>query len=76
MDEPGRAWRTNAHNKMKHPTLTPTDLPPPDPRINQQYFNQKYKAWLARRGLTDPSFRIELENMEKGGNMKQRRKKS
>jgi hypothetical protein len=58
---------------MKHPTLTPTDLPPPDPRINQQYFNAKYRDWLKRRGLTDPSFRAELEQMDRANTQRRNR---
>jgi len=58
---------------MKQATLTPADLPPADPRINQQYFNAKYRAWLQRRGLTDPSFRAELEQMDKNNTQRRRR---
>lgn len=34
-------------------------------QINTPEFNQKYRAWLARRGLTDPSFAAESRAYEK-----------
>ena len=45
--------------------VTIADVPPADPRVSSEYINLKYKEWLKRRGLTDPSFREELERMEK-----------
>lgn len=49
---------------MRIPTLQVTDIPPADPRVSSEYINAKYKAWLARRGLTDPAFAQELQRME------------
>jgi len=49
---------------MKTPTLQVTDIPPADPRVSSEYINAKYRAWLARRGLTDPAFAAELQQME------------
>ena len=40
------------------------ETPFEEPRLSQEYVNAKYKAWLARRGLTDPAYRQELEQME------------
>lgn len=45
--------------------VTIPDVPPADPGVSAEYINLKYKEWLKRRGLTDPSFREELERMEK-----------
>lgn len=50
---------------MKPQPLQITDIPPADPRVSSEYINAKYKAWLARRGLTDPAFAAELAAMEK-----------
>ncbi len=41
-----------------------TDTQPPDPGINSEYINRKYKDWLRRRGLTDPAFAEEYRQME------------
>jgi len=40
------------------------DVGPADPGMSQEYFNEKYRAWLRRRGLTDPSFAEELRALE------------
>lgn len=50
---------------MKLPAFQITDIPPADPRVSAEYINAKYKAWLQRRGLTDPAFAAELAAMEK-----------
>jgi hypothetical protein len=40
------------------------ETPFEEPKLSQEYVNAKYKDWLRRRGLTDPAYRQELENME------------
>lgn len=45
--------------------VTIADVPPADPRVSSEYINAKYKAWLKRRGLTDPAFAAEYAAMEK-----------
>lgn len=44
--------------------FTIAETPFEEPRLSQEYVNAKYKAWLARRGLTDPAYARELEQME------------
>lgn len=43
---------------------TIAETPFEEPKLSQEYVNAKYKDWLRRRGLTDPAYRQELENME------------
>lgn len=43
---------------------TIAETPFEEPRLSQEYVNAKYKDWLRRRGLTDPAYARELENME------------
>jgi hypothetical protein len=50
---------------MKPQPLQVADIPPADPRVSSEYINAKYRAWLQRRGLTDPAFAAELAAMEK-----------
>ena len=40
------------------------ETPFEEPRLSQEYVNAKYKDWLRRRGLTDPAYARELEQME------------
>jgi hypothetical protein len=49
---------------MKPQPLQIADIPPADPRVSSEYINLKYKAWLQRRGLTDPAFAAEYEAMQ------------
>lgn len=46
-------------------TLQIASAPYEEPRMSPEYFNAKYKEWLRRRGLTDPAYARELEQMEK-----------
>ena len=50
---------------MRPQPLQVADIPPADPRVSSEYINAKYRAWLQRRGLTDPAFAAELAAMEK-----------
>lgn len=43
---------------------TIAETPFEEPRLSQEYVNAKYKDWLRRRGLTDPAYARELEQME------------
>lgn len=43
---------------------TIAETPFDDPTLSQEYVNAKYKDWLRRRGLTDPAYALELEQME------------
>jgi hypothetical protein len=43
---------------------TIAETPFEEPKLSQEYVNAKYKDWLRRRGLTDPAYARELENME------------
>lgn len=52
---------------MKHnivASLQVASAPYEEPRMSPEYFNAKYKDWLRRRGLTDPAYARELEQME------------
>ena len=40
------------------------ETPFEEPKLSQEYVNAKYKDWLRRRGLTDPAYARELEQME------------
>jgi hypothetical protein len=43
---------------------TIAETPFQEPKLSQEYVNAKYKDWLRRRGLTDPAYARELEQME------------
>jgi len=43
---------------------TIAETPFEEPKLSQEYVNAKYKDWLRRRGLTDPAYARELEQME------------
>jgi hypothetical protein len=44
--------------------------------ISQEYMNAKYKAWLQRRGLTDPAFAEELKAFEARSKMSFKRNRN
>ena len=44
--------------------FTIAETPFEEPKLSQEYVNAKYKDWLRRRGLTDPAYARELEQME------------
>jgi hypothetical protein len=53
-----------------------TDSLPAEPMISQEYMNAKYKAWLQRRGLTDPAFADELKAFEARSKMSFKRNRN
>lgn len=60
----------------KIPSIQVTDTLPPDVMISAEYMNAKYKAWLQRRGLTDPAFAEELKAFEARSKMSFKRNRA
>ena len=59
--------------RQRPPSIQPTDTLPPEPKISSEYINQKYRAWLIRRGLTDPAFQDELKAFDRRSQFSVRR---
>lgn len=59
--------------RQRPPSIQPTDTLPPEVNISSEYINAKFRAWLQRRGLTDPSFKDELEAFDKRSQFSVRR---
>lgn len=53
-----------------------TDTLPAEPRMSKEYFDAKYKAWLVRRGMSDPAFAEELRAFERRSMLSFRRNKN
>jgi hypothetical protein len=51
--------------RQRPPSIQPTDTLPPEVNISSEYINAKFRAWLQRRGLTDPAFQDELRAFDK-----------
>lgn len=59
---------------MRVPSLQVADVPPADPRVSSEYINAKFKAWLKRRGLTDPAYAQEYEQAQRGFSFRRKSK--
>jgi hypothetical protein len=59
--------------RQRPPSIQPTDTLPPEVNISSQYINAKFRAWLQRRGLTDPAFQDELKAFDKRSQFSVRR---
>jgi len=62
--------------RQRPPSMQITDSLPAEPMISQEYMNAKYKAWLQRRGLTDPAFAEELKAFEQRSKLSFKRNKN
>jgi hypothetical protein len=58
---------------MRHPNIQVTDVPPADPRVSSEYIAAKFKAWLKRRGMTDPVYAQEYEQAQRGFSFRKRK---
>ena len=59
--------------RQRPPSIQPTDTLPPEVNISSEYINSKFRAWLQRRGLTDPAFQDELRAFDKRSQFSVRR---
>lgn len=59
--------------RQRPPSIQPTDTLPPEVNISSEYINAKFRAWLQRRGLTDPAFQDELKAFDKRSQFSVRR---
>lgn len=59
--------------RQRPQSIQVTDSLPPEVNISPEYVNAKFRAWLQRRGLTDPSFKDELEAFDKRSQFSVRR---
>jgi hypothetical protein len=59
--------------RQRPPSIQPTDTLPPEVNISSEYINAKFRAWLQRRGLTDPAFQDELRAFDKRSQFSVRR---
>lgn len=59
--------------RQRPPSIQPTDTLPPEINISSDYINAKFRAWLQRRGLTDPAFQDELKAFDKRSQFSVRR---
>jgi hypothetical protein len=59
--------------RQRPPSIQPTDTLPPEVNISSEYINAKFRAWLQRRGLTNPAFQDELRAFDKRSQFSVRR---